>query len=68
MLFNKRPAKAFTPHAEKKIGTGWSIVKSKRVTGLCLKMLFTSPLKVKGNAIRVNWSKLKSLQVYVVPI
>ena len=49
---NKTPAKAFTPPAEKKMGTRWSFVKkSKRVTGLYLKMLFTSSLKVKRYAI-----------------
>ena len=42
--------------------------KSKRVTGLYLKMLFTSSKSKRLCRCRVNWSKLKSLQVYVVPI
>ena len=52
MNTNKMPAKAFTPSAEKK--NGHNVVlrqKSNRVTGLYLKMLFTSSQKVKRYAI-----------------
>ena len=57
---NKTPAKAFTPPAEKKIGTRWSFVeKIKRVTGLYLKMLFTSP---KSKRLPI-WNKVTARNI-----